>query len=254
MKKYLMLFVLLAVTVLAIGQTTDSTAVVTYNFGDSLLEFLKQNAYTLAFVLLFFISEWMGETDKIPEGSIWRKIVNFLLNIVKKKATESPKMKKMKMSKVSKLLIVAVLLSAFAVSASAQGKYRWYPFHKEVALTADASADMPVYSKDSTLYFAPAASFDIFTLGATTGNKSVGAIPGIGYNIIYNPFLWDKYYLAGFGLFASAALDETNPDIFTFELTPVISVLNWIKIGYGYQWNFGGQNEWVLRLGIIKSL
>jgi len=212
--------------------------------------------WTLLFVVLFFVSELVGESDKLPEGSIWRKLLNMALNLVRKKATLSPKMKRMnKFYGFSKILMIAVLLSAFTLTASAQKKsYRWYPFGKEMVASGEQAADMPIYSADSTLYFAPAVSFDIFTRGITTGNHTVGAIPGIGYNIVYNPFLWDRNYLAGFGLFASAALDETNPDIFRFELTPVVSLLNWIKVGYGYQWNFGGQNEWVLRLGIVKSL
>lgn len=154
MKKYFAMILLFVIAALAIGQTTDSTAVVTYNFGDSILEFLKANMYTLAFVVLYLLSEWMGESDKIPEGSVWRKIVNFLLTIVRKRATESPKLKAIKLEhkeeikevelmtaarihsenkaavkepvkketkgKVAKMIMIAVLLSSFTLGASAQ--------------------------------------------------------------------------------------------------------------------------------------
>lgn len=155
-----------------------------------------------------------------------------------------------------KLLCISFLLClAFVSQAQKPHPYRWYPFPKTTFYGNEVSdSDLPVYWKDSTFYFAPAVSFDIYTRGTTTGRHSVGAIPGIGYNLVYNPFLWQKNYLAGLGIFASAAQDNDNPDIFTFEITPVISLLNWIKVGYGYQFNFGGTNEWVLRIGIVKSL
>lgn len=154
MKRYFAMFVLFLIALVTFGQTTDSTAVVVYNFGDSILEFLKANMYTLAFVVLYLLSEWMGESDKIPEGSVWRKIVNFLLTIVSKRATESPKLKAIKLEhkeeikevelmtaarihnenkaafkepvkkekkgKVAKLIMIAVLLSSFTIGASAQ--------------------------------------------------------------------------------------------------------------------------------------
>ncbi len=152
MKKYFVMFLLSVIAVFAFGQTTDSTAVVTYDFGDSFMEFLKTNLWTLVFVVMYFLSELIGESEKIPEGSIWRKVVNFLLTLARKKATESPKMKAMKAQmkmemkanepcdtceeavetketktpkkksgKATKALIVAVLLSSFTIGASAQG-------------------------------------------------------------------------------------------------------------------------------------
>jgi len=261
MKKLFVLFGLLTISVLSFGQEVNDNGIsIFYKFGDSLMDFLKSNGWTLGFALLYFISEWLGETGKVPEGSIWRKLINWGLELLRKKGTVSAKMKRFgsKSAGLARVLVIGIILSGLTLGAMAQEKkvrpYRWYPFKdKKTELRSDASTDMPIYSKDSTLYFAPAVSFDIYTRGMTTGKHSIGAIPGIGYNFIYNPYLWEKNYLAGFGMFASAHQDEDNPDIFTFEVTPVLSLLNWIKVGYGYQMNFGGQNEWVLRLGIVKS-
>ena len=86
MKKFFVMIALFVIALFAFGQTTDSTAVVTYNFGESLMEFLKANMWTLAFVILYFLSEWIGESETIPEGSVLRKIVNILFGLVKKKA------------------------------------------------------------------------------------------------------------------------------------------------------------------------
>jgi len=150
MKKYFAMFVLFVIALFTFGQTTDSTAVVTYDFGDSFMEFLKTNLWTLILVIMYFLSEWIGESDKIPEGSIWRKVVNFLFSLAKKKATESPKMKavrmkheaqlkavapesekkeaikepKKKSGKATKMLILGVLLSSMALTASAQPAFK----------------------------------------------------------------------------------------------------------------------------------
>jgi hypothetical protein len=274
MKKLIGLTIfLLLIAGMVTAQVTDSTATVTYTFGDSFLQFLTKNGWIIASTAFFLIDGWLAQTGKVKEGSILAWILNLLGKIIRKK-TEVLKTRKAEfmtddqlMSHVkgiqhssasgsgSKLgmLIFAIILSGMGLNASAQKAHplRWYPFSKQSTLL---KANEPVYSKDSTLYFAPAVSFDVYTRGITTGNHSVGAIPGIGYNLIYKPASWKTNYLAGLGLFASAEQDKTNPDVFTFEVTPVLSLLNWIKLGYGYQWNFGGKNEWVLRIGIIKSL
>jgi hypothetical protein len=247
------------------AQVADSTA----NTGSSpalseLLAWLKTQwieHYGTIIVLIFAaFSEWLGNTGKVKEGSVIAWILNLIGKLLKKKfdVVQTKKAKfmneaQLNMARGLKILVFGLIFSGIGLTASAQSAHplRWYPFNKQTTLL---TGNEPVYSKDSTLYFAPAVSFDVYTRGVNTGDHSVGAIPGIGYNLIYKPATWKSNYLAGIGLFASAEQDKTNPDIFTFEVTPVLSLLNWIKIGYGYQWNFGGKNEWVLRLGIIKSL
>jgi len=224
MKKYFAMFLLLVIALLTFGQTTDSTAVVTYNFGDSLLEFLKANMYTLAFVILYLISEWMGESDKIPEGSIWRKVVNFLLSIVKKRATESPKLKsikakheeeikeveiltarrihsekqdavkepvkKEKKGKIAKMIMLAVLLSSFTIGASAQTFSRLIK-----PVTVETIHDIKVYkllqSGSDTLYVndkgALIARFGATVLGAKT-------------NYVDGAFTTQPFTRSGFGI------------------------------------------------------
>jgi len=71
------MFALLLMSVALFGQeVADSagagSATVTYNFGDSLKEFWSENWKAIIAVVLFFLSEWFGETDIFPEGSIWR--------------------------------------------------------------------------------------------------------------------------------------------------------------------------------------
>lgn len=266
------LFLAVGCFAMAQGASPDTLDInIVYVKGQGLWEVIKSNWWALIALVYTIVEYYLGKSGKIKEGSVWHWIINLIGRGIFKKAelirtketnralflmkkAEKEGMKK-RFASAPKILIVAVILAGLSLSLSAQKAhpYRWYPFgDKQTTLVT--GNDFPVYSKDSTLYFAPAVSFDIYTRGTTTGRHSIGAIPGIGYNLIYNPFLWQKNYLAGLGVFASAAQDEDNPDVFTFEITPVLSLLNWIKLGYGYQFNFGGKNEWVLRIGIVKSL
>lgn len=273
-KRILFATLFLAVGCFAMAQEISPDTLDThfvYIKGQSLWEVIKLNWWALAALFYTIVEYYLGKSGKIKEGSVWHWLINLIGRQIFKKAeliktketnravylankARKDFIRRQKSAPITKILIVAVILAGLSLSLSAQKAhpYRWYPFAKSIPSVM--ANNLPMYSKDSTLYFAPAVGFDVYTRGTTTGKHSVGAIPGIGYNLIYNPFLWQKNYLAGIGLFASAQQDFENPDIFTFEITPVITILNWVKLGYGHQWNFGGQNEWVLRIGIVKQL
>ena len=224
MKKYFAMFLLFVIAVFTFGQTTDSTAVVTYDFGDSFMEFLKTNLWTLVFVIMYFLSEWIGESEKIPEGSIWRKVVNFLLTLARKKATESPKLKAMKAQmrmemkasepcdtceteaspkapkkksgKATKALIVAVLLSSFTFGVSAQGlkdsfKGLVKPVtletinQKQMAKQLKAGSDTLINNDKGVLIL----RFGATALGAKTN-----------YSIADSKFITSPFTRSGFGL------------------------------------------------------
>jgi hypothetical protein len=284
---------LLAGVAFAFGQpqVTDSTSTVTYHFGDSFMEFLEQNWKALVAVILFFISEWIGETDKIPEGSLWRKIINWILAIAKKQVTKSPKMKRISnlyekelkaknkaldLSKGFKIITTALILSGLTFTASAQNKHphRWYPFSKKTELVSgnqNLQADFPIFSKDSTIWFAPSASFDVFSKEMKTGEYAIGAIPGIGYGIKWNPFRWKEHYLLGLDIYAQAALRNTDVVLnsegietpiearyFSVKVLPALSLLNWVHVGYGPLFNIGlkdteGYITGVFLIGVSKE-
>ena len=141
MKKTIILMILLCVTVVTFGQVVqqDSTgsATVIYTFGDSLNQFLSKNWATIVFTLLFLLSEWLGQTGKVKEGSVWAWIINLVLKLVKSKAT-GVQTKKAKFMKVDdyiptnrpnnvgsnhnhfRTVILICLLSTFGMSLSAQ--------------------------------------------------------------------------------------------------------------------------------------
>lgn len=219
MKKYFAMFVLFVIALFTFGQTTDSTAVVTYDFGESFMEFLKTNLWTLIFVIMYFLSEWIGESDKIPEGSIWRKVVNFLFSLAKKKATESPKMKavrmkheaqlkavapesekrevskepKKKSGKATKMLILGVLLSSMALTASAQPAFKslFQPVTvetiktKQIAKQLRAGSDTISVNDNGALIM----RFGATVLGAKTN-----------FSVADNKFVTEPFSRSGFGI------------------------------------------------------
>ena len=88
MKKRLIFFFAFLLFVaggIVIAQVTDTTAQVTYHFGDSLSKFLSKNLWTLIFVAFTIISEWLGQTGKVKEGSIYAVILNWIGKFIKSK-------------------------------------------------------------------------------------------------------------------------------------------------------------------------
>jgi len=71
MKKYLVLFFMLIVTIVTFGQVVDSTATVTYNFGESFKTFLDRNLWTFIAVAFFILSEYIGTNTKIKENAVY---------------------------------------------------------------------------------------------------------------------------------------------------------------------------------------
>ena len=119
---------------------------------------------------------------------------------------------------------------------------RWYPFEETQKVTHNGKyGDVEQAFKDSTIFFAPSVAFDVFYKEGYTGNYNVGVIPGVGYGIKYNPFKWKDNYLVGLDVFASGALDATSssPQYFNVKILPVLTLLNWIHVGYGPEFKMG---------------
>lgn len=193
------------------------------------------------------------------------------------------------MKTLTKLTTVTLICLLFALNAKSQSHLRWYPFKDKtkivpqetidsltwttnedyIYLSLDELSDVDTkeieeYMKDSTLYFGPSLSFDLFVREKSTGAYKIGAIPGIGYGIKYNPFGWKKGFLIGLDVFAQANVSEEDDthsgyDYFNVDVIPVITILNWIGIGYGPRFKIGldgkpSANTSLLSIGIKKSL
>jgi len=265
MKKIILLTIMFFAVLFSIAaQVTDSTATVTYNFGDSLVEFLKGNMWTLIFAVLYFVSEWIGETDSIPEGSIWRKLLNWALAFAKKKGTLSSKMRKF-----TKILILGFILSCVGMSANAQKHHilRVYPFK---TMQTQNLKDVRSTNIDSTIFFGASVGFDVFLKEQKSGDYSIGAIPGVGYGFKWDP-KWNPVKktasLLSLDIFTEAKLDKeildteipTTAKYFNIRILPMVGLFDWVHIGYGPLFKIGvngndGYTDWMFGVSISKTL
>lgn len=270
--KKMLLFVIIfgAFLISAIGQVTDSTAVVTYNFGDSLLEFLKSNMWTLIFAALYLLSEWLGETNKVIEGSLWRRILNWVLEFLRKKATVSPKMKRVVQGGfIPRFLFIGIIFSVFTLSSSAQKAHplRIYPFEKKTVETNLLGTSAGI---DSTVFFGAAIGYDVFVKEMKTGDYSIGTMPGFGYGIKWNPE-WNPVHtqsFLSFDIFVESKLDKdvldelevpTIAKYYDIKVLPMVGLLDWVHIGYGPLFKVGvngseGYTDWMFAISISKTL
>jgi hypothetical protein len=84
MKKLFMLLVLSFTVLGIVVAQSDSTMVVTYTFGDSFVEFIKNNYISVVgFISWLILEHWLGKTTKVKAGSTLEVIINFIKMVVK---------------------------------------------------------------------------------------------------------------------------------------------------------------------------
>jgi len=165
------------------------------------------------------------------------------------------------MKTILRFLCLIFICFIFCETTNGQSHLRWYPVR---AGSADKTLAIREAVKDSTIYLGPSVSFDVFIKEKSTGQYKIGAIPGVGYGIKYNPFKWKKNYLIGIDLFAQADISEeidnhSGFDYFNIDLLPVVTFFNWIGIGYGPRFKIGldavpNTHTTLFSIGIRKAL
>lgn len=160
------------------------------------------------------------------------------------------------------MLFIAISL-AISGQIQAQKTHSWriYPF-KTGEFVANNPKDLTISAEtiDSTLYFGPSISLNVFQLETKTKDYKLGAVPGVGYGLKWNPYKWKNSYLFGIDAFAQADVNEQGDSkYFTIDFLPVITILNWVHIGYGPRFNIGlngtkNASTGVFVLGIAKTL
>lgn len=153
-------------------------------------------------------------------------------------------------------------MSILGDNAFSQNKLRYYPFKKPIKGLMGVN-DKPIYSTDSSFFFSPSFSIDLFIRENVSGKYKVGAIPGIGYGFKYNPYHWEKKFLFGIDLFAQANFSDEDSlhnglDYFNIDFMPVLTIIDWIGIGYGIRFKVGleglkSENRGIFSIGIKKS-
>lgn len=180
------------------------------------------------------------------------------------------------MKTIKLTFVFTLVLFAFNMQTKAQisHPYRWYPVEikssapvyvdSKDAILLNTMAPNQFSTKDSSIYFGPSVAFDVFEKERSSGAYTLGVIPGVGYGVKYNPFLWSNSYLVGLDLFAQAGLtgsqtDPTAAKYFVVDIVPVITVINWVHIGWGPRFKIGlngtsNANTSLFTIGISKSL
>jgi hypothetical protein len=169
---------------------------------------------------------------------------------------------------MKKIVKILCLLLFTAIYCNAQTHpLRWYPIKEPVPAVSKSMIGLnpnEFSTKDSTIYFGPSVAFDVFMKEKSSGSYTLGVIPGVGYGLKYNPFKWKNSYLVGLDVFAQAGLSGQNGSANTFnyfdvDIVPVITLMNWIHVGYGPRFKIGlngvpNANTWLFTIGISKSL
>lgn len=174
------------------------------------------------------------------------------------------------------LALLPTLLVLTPSLAHAQGHLRWY-FNKRVMYDTVATRDtnrkvlgepgpglrtittftaLPETNQfrkkttitDTRVWVGPSVGFDAFVRESGSGNYRTGIIPGVGYGLKWGrtpkdpkgePSPW-----IAIDLFVQGAMSEEDDshsgfDYFNIDALPVVTILNWISIGYGPRFKTG---------------
>jgi hypothetical protein len=247
MKKLFILFGLLLLTSATIfaRQATDTIPIV-HTQGETIMAFLKTNAWNLALIVFLLISEWLGSTNKVKEGSIWAWIVNMIGKIIRNKTDLVTTKKAMFMTtqqydlarKSLKFLIMALLLSAAGITAMAQSK--WDGFFKPV--TRDHfyyAARSQAAGMENIWKFRPAVEISAAKISYDKDLKqwSSAAFTSIGMGIGFQHYIDNGgtiYNNFGFNvlmLYTAVPTEQTQAGI---SIAGTVSALKFIDVGAGY--------------------
>ncbi len=119
-----------------------------------------------------------------------------------------------------------------------------------------------------TIYLSPSVGIDMMTREGVTGITSYGAVPTAGYGIKWNPQWWQTLSnsttlpFLSLDLFVElAVINDTasHANYTAIDLLPVITIMDWVAIGFGERFDLGAGNTPsrylpLFTLGIHKGL
>lgn len=120
-------------------------------------------------------------------------------------------------------------------------------------------------AKSDKWFFGPSVGFDAFTRYQPTKEYRAGVIPGVGYGLKYRPGFWTYTpSIVALDIFAQASLvkatGSVGSDHFDVDLLPVVTLFDWISVGYGYRHQFATESGVkdsggaLFSIGIRKSI
>lgn len=185
------------------------------------------------------------------------------------------------------VLVIAGSVVGSPVESWAQNPLRWY-FKRTVkdsivrtppdssrsqsqVVTFDRLSEnsykVTTVTRNLGIWAGPSLGFDVFSRESGTGKHVTGVIPGIGYGIKWGRLSEDPNKEAtaflAVDLFVSGAESDDDPDhegndYFNIDVQPVVTLLNWVSVGYGPRFKTGldghdSKTRWVFTFGIKKA-
>ena len=260
MKKFFIFFgLLLLIAAAAVSQVVDTTHLY-HTQGESILAFLKNNIWSLALLVFAFVSEWLGQTGKVKEGSIYAWILNLIGRIIKSKAKMfNIQTKKGKFGGL-RVIIFAIILSGIGITASAQGLFSGFfsPINDNPALNAvkksKAEGLMGVNVKQVSLLIRPKVGFSAYELTYDKATKqwNGAAVNAVCFGMGLQHFNKDLVNDFGVNALVSLGTEESLFQTATGEKANIkgilaLNVLNIANFGGGRNFTLGA---WMLYTGI----
>lgn len=266
-KVFLLIAVLLGAFAVAIFAQDTTQVVLTGVEGQTPLEFLKANMYTLLFALFWVIDAWLGQTGWIKEGSIPALIINFIgkflgskADIIKSKeenrAVYMAKRKEYKEKAMAEkrrkefphlpviVLAIALMSGVFSLDGSAQDKNLKSMFRPvdddmfaqrlELYGATDADKAQSVWLPR----FNTAVAF--VKLTPTSEDKQVfesKPFSAVGFGAGYQHFINSNnkpYNNYGFNVLLLLNIDPTETGPSGISLAGTVNAFEFINVGAGY--------------------
>ncbi len=183
------------------------------------------------------------------------------------------------------IVILASTMGSPSIAES-QNPYRWYFGSKVVVDTVnsapqekDTPAETVTFTRSGQDFIkrtivrnlktwaGPSVGFDVFTRESGTGKYVSGVIPGIGYGIKWgrpnqDPTK-DPTALAAIDMFIQGSQSEEDSDhegsdYFNIDVLPVVTLFNWVSVGYGPRFKTGldghpSKTRWLFTFGVKKA-
>jgi len=192
------------------------------------------------------------------------------------------------MIKLAALLALSASLLEIPSTCEAQNPFRWYFRTKTVTDTTTIQPDtsrtlmrqsvsvvpltqgrykVTTVLRKTRMWAGPSVGFDAFSRESGTGKYVSGIIPGVGYGLKWgrpnaDPTKDPTAFLA-LDVFVQGVQVDDDPDTagndhFNIDVLPVMTLLNWISVGYGPRFKTGldghsSSTKGVFTFGIKKA-
>jgi hypothetical protein len=222
-----MLF-LFGVALATFAQVADTIPIV-HTTGESIGTFLKNNGWYLALIVYAFLSEWLGTTGVVKEGSIYAWILNMIGKIIRGKTDviQTKKAKfmneaQLKAARGLKILVIGLFISTLGITSYGQGGYHWKITKNDFKMPYTEALASKKKLAYNTSYLA--TSLDSVYVKSKVFIRGAVAITMVNHTYNKDLKIWDNIPLdlVGFGATFQWYTLEEGQVIKTFGITPLV--------------------------------